>query len=176
MSFLFTPDDVREGLRELAHELRDAGMAAKVQVVGGAAVALQVGREALTRDVDALYPATPQFKEIVRLIADRRGWPEEWLNDAVKGFVSHYDSNEDWEVFEDGEGVTVLIARPQLLLAMKLLAGRGTRDREDIERLLDDCSITGVAGAQAIFDQYYPTEVMNHRARAQLVARYEDTT
>jgi hypothetical protein len=54
MSFLFTSGDVRQGLRELAQELRAVGMPAKVQVVGGAAVALQVGREALTRDVDAL--------------------------------------------------------------------------------------------------------------------------
>jgi hypothetical protein len=173
MSFFFTPDDVRQGLRELAQELRAAGMPAKVQVVGGAAVALQVGREALTRDIDALHPATPQFADIVRLIADRRGWPENWLNDAVKGFASHYDSTEDWEVLEDGEGVTVLVARPQLLLAMKLLAGRGTRDREDIERLLDACSVVSYGEAKAIFDQYYPMELMSHRARAQLVARYQ---
>jgi hypothetical protein len=91
----------------------------------------------------------------------------------VKGFASHYDTDEDWEVFDDGDGVTVLIARPQLLLAMKLLAGRGTRDREDIERLLDACLATCVADAEAIFSQYYPTEVMNRRASALLVARFE---
>ena len=130
----------------------------------------------MTRDVDALYPATQQLTDIVRLIADRHGWPEKWLNDAVKGFASHHDTNDDWEVFDDGGGVTVLIARPQLLLAMKLLAGRGTRDREDIERLLDACSITRIVDAEAIFDQYYPVEVMNHRARALLVARFTDSS
>ena len=175
MSLFFTPEDVRQGLRELAQELRAASMPAMVQVVGGAAVALQVGREVLTRDVDALHPPSQQFTDIVELIAERRGWPEKWLNDAVKGFASHFDSNEDWEVFDDGEGVTVLIARPQLLLAMKLLAGRGTRDREDIERLLNACSVTSVANAEAIFDQYYPTEQMNPRARDLLVTWFEGT-
>ena len=93
MSFFFTPDDVRQVLRELAYELRVAGLPAKVQVVGGAAVALQVGREASTRDVDALHPPTLQFTDIVGLIAKRCGWPEKWLNDAVKGFASQYDSD-----------------------------------------------------------------------------------
>ena len=55
---------------------------------------------------------------------------------------------------------------------MKLLAGRGIRDQEDIERLLDACSITRIADAEAIFDRYYPAEPMNHLARSLLVARF----
>ena len=173
MSSLFSVDDVRGALRELAQDLRDAGIPARIQVVGGAAVALQVGREALTRDVDALHPPTREFADIVQRIADRRGWPDSWLNDAVRGFVSHHDTDGDWEALDDDGVVTVLVARPQLLLAMKLLAGRGTRDREDIERLLDACSVNSVTEAVAIFDQYYPTETMNHRAYALLETRYE---
>ena len=140
-------------------------------------MAIQIGREALTRDVDALHPPSREFTDVVHLIAARRGWPLNWLNDAVKGFVSHFDSADDWDTFDEGGTVTVFIARPQLLLAMKLLAGRGTRDREDIERLLDACKVTSVASAEEIFDKYYPAESMNHRAAALLRERFgEDTS
>lgn len=96
----------------------------------------------------------------------------DWLNDAVKGFASHFDTSSDWDTFDEGGAVTVLIAHPRLLLAMELLAGRGTRDREDIERLLDACEVTSVAAAEAIFNTYYPAENMNHRAHSLLVERF----
>jgi hypothetical protein len=172
MSYLFSADDVRDALRELAQELRFANLPATIDVVGGAAVAIQIGREALTRDVDALHPPSQEFTDVAHLIAARRGWPLNWLNDAVKGFVSHFDSADDWETFDEGGTVTVFIARPQLLLAMKLLAGRGTRDREDIERLLDACKVTSVVSAEEIFGKYYPAESMNHRAAALLRERF----
>jgi hypothetical protein len=139
-------------------------------------VAIQIGREALTRDVDALHPPSQEFTDVVHLIAARRGWPLNWLNDAVKGFMSHFDSADDWETFDEGRTVTVFIARPQLLLAMKLLAGRGTRDREDIEKLLDACKVTSVAAAEEIFDKYYPAESMSHRAATLLRERFGDVT
>lgn len=47
---LLSPGDVREALRELAIELRDDGLTARIRVVGGAAVSIRVGREALTRE------------------------------------------------------------------------------------------------------------------------------
>ncbi len=108
------------------------------------------------------------FTAAVLRIASRRAWPDNWLNDAVTGFASHFDTDDDWDVFDAGDGVVVLIARPSLLLAMKLLAGRGTRDRDAIERLLSACHVVTIATAEEIFDRYYPTEVMNHRARSVL--------
>jgi hypothetical protein len=174
VSYLFSADDVRDALRELAQELRVANLPATIHVVGGAAVAIQIGRPALTRDVDALHPPSREFTNVVHLIAARRGWPLNWLNDAVKGFATHFDSADDWEPFDEGGTVTVFIARPRLLLAMKLLAARGTRDREDIERLLDACKVTSVATAVEIFDKYYPAEAMNHRAAALLREHFDD--
>lgn len=141
---------------------------------GRPAVAIQIGREALTRDVDASYPPSRRLTDVVHLIAARRGWPVNWLNDAVKGFMSHFDSADDREIFDEGGEVSVFIARPQLLLAMKLLTARGTRDRDDIERLLNVCHVISVASAEAIFDKYYPAESMNHRAAALLRERFGD--
>jgi hypothetical protein len=123
-----------------------------------------VGREALTLDIDALLPSTLGFAEVVKRVGDANGWPATWLNDAVKMYVSHYDTDADWDVMSDGDGVTVLIARAPLLLAMKLYAGRGRRDADDIERLLEACDLRSLSDAVEVFDRYYPSEAIAENA------------
>lgn len=169
---LFSQEDLEGALRVLVSELVATGAEARIQIVGAAAVALQVGREGLTKDIDALYTPTPEIKDVVKRIARTKNWPDTWLNDAVKMFVSHYDTDTDWEVYTEEEGVVILVARPQLLLAMKLLAGRGRRDADDIDRLLDACGIKSVQAAKEIFDRYYPTESIALAAVRQLQARF----
>ncbi|MDA8117230.1 MAG: nucleotidyltransferase [Actinomycetota bacterium] len=171
---LLSPGDVREALRELAIELRDDGLTARIRVVGGAAVSLRVGREALTRDIDALvYPPSPDFAEVVRRVGERRGWAADWLIDGVKAFVSHRDDEEDWDVMEDEAGVTILVAQPRLLLAMKLLAGRGRRDLQDVELLLDAIGIANINEAEAVFDHFYPEEKIPPRSAAYLRSHFD---
>jgi len=74
----------------------------------------------------------------------------------VKMYLSNRMSEEDWDLQLEEGGVTVFVARPQLLLAMKLKAGRGARDAEDIDRLLDACVIVSLESAQEIFDHLLP--------------------
>lgn len=76
---LFSKDDVERGLRALAGELAADGVVAQIRVLGGAAVALQVGREALTLDIDAPLPSTPGFAKVVKRVGDANGWPATWL-------------------------------------------------------------------------------------------------
>jgi len=173
---LFSKDDIEEALRVLVEELVAAGVAISIQVVGSAAIALQVDREALTDDIDALYRPTPEFNVIVKRLAAERDWPETWLNDAVKMFASHYDTSVDWKLKTDDNGVMVFVARPELLLAMKLLAGRGRRDATDIDLLLKASGVTSLESAVEIFDRYYPAEVMSKKAMAQLKERFESDT
>jgi len=148
------------------------GAVAKIRVVGSAAVAMQVGREALTEDIDALYGSSPQVKAAVENIAQARNWPPTWLNDAVKMYVSHYITDEDWDLRIEEEEVMVFAARNELLLAMKLKSGRGRRDQGDLDRLFEACRITSVADAEGIFDRYYPQDVIAAPARRQLEARF----
>ncbi|HSN02516.1 MAG TPA: hypothetical protein VLS91_03430 [Acidimicrobiales bacterium] len=50
--------------------------------------------------------------------------------------------------------MTIYVARSPLLLAMKLLAGRGLRDAWDIDLLLDACAIESFDEAMALFERY----------------------
>lgn len=134
---------------------------------------LRVDREILTNDIDALHATTADVRLAIERVADIKGWPSSWLNDAVKMWVSHNDTSDDWEIRFTGNGVTILVAQPPLLLAMKLQAGRGRRDAMDIDLLLDACGIESLRSAVAIFDRYYPTETMAPRALQQLRERFE---
>jgi hypothetical protein len=172
---LFTQESVEEALAALVSELLAAGAEATIRVVGGAAVALQVGREAVTSDIDALYASSPEVKAAIERIAEARNWPRTWLNDAVKMYVSHYDDAADWTLRTEEGGVVILVARPKLLLAMKLRAGRGRRDAEDIDRLLDACVIASVAAAVELFNSYYPQDEIAAPAKLQLEERFSSS-
>ena len=124
---------------------------------------LHVNRPTLTSDVDALFTSTPLIEEAIHHVASKNAWPEDWFNNAVLMFASHFDQEKDWELRFSQHNVEILIARPPLLLAMKLLAGRGRRDYPDIELLVQACGVATVDEAVEIFEHYYPTEVMRPR-------------
>jgi hypothetical protein len=168
----FDRDDIVSALEELAETLAAGGVSTTIRVVGGAALAVGYGREATTTDIDALYGAPEEVGAAVASIAARRGWPETWLNDRVKMFASHYDHTAGWVPFATRGGVEVWIAPADLLLAMKLLAGRGRRDGTDIDLLCDACGVTSTAAAEAIFERYYPHDEMAPRASTQLQRRF----
>lgn len=169
---LFSRSDVDAALQLLADELLESNVQVIINVVGSAAVMYLVEREALTRDIDAIHSRVSEVNEIVEKIAREQNWPADWFNDGVKLFVSHFDTPKDWELRIDREGVKIYSAKKELLLAMKLLAGRGKRDFEDIEQLLTLCNINSVVQAERLFDSYYPTEIIATLVRAQLEQRF----
>lgn len=168
----FDRADIVGALDELVEVLVAAGVRTQIRIVGGAAIAVRFTRDATTADVDALYGSADEVQAAARTVARRRGWPDQWLNDKVKMFTSHFDGPDDWVSLAGRDGVEVRVADGPLLLAMKLRAARGRRDTADIDLLLDACRVTNAAGAVAIFERYYPEEALPPRARAQLAARF----
>lgn len=169
---LFTRADLEAALVDLVQEIGYTGADHSIYVVGGAAIMLQVGRVALTQDIDTLHLANPEIHAAAARVAQARRLPTTRLNDAAKMWMSHFDTEADWKVVASSGSVTVLAARPPLLLAMKLLAGRGRRDAVDIDLLLEACDVADLAEAERLFDRYYPTESIAPRARRQLLERF----
>ena len=169
---LFSKFDIEEALEELVDELAMRTINVTIQIVGGAAVALQDSREELTQDIDAFHSPSLGFDEAVESVRRKRDWPLTWFNDAATMFASHYETEKDWDLKIKRDGVIVMVAGVRLLLAMKLLAGRGRRDATDIDRLLDACRVTSVKQAQEIFDTYYPTESIAKMALRQIEERF----
>ena len=94
----------------------------------------------VTKDIDAVFELKSAIYLAAAKVAEDLGLPEDWLNDAVKGFMPGED--EHARPVPDITGIEISTASPQYLLAMKLMAMRFGEDDEDIEILLRECDCT----------------------------------
>ncbi|WP_228494977.1 DUF6036 family nucleotidyltransferase [Clavibacter sp. VKM Ac-2873] len=156
--------DLESALRELATILLERGIAGEIQIFGGAALALGLFDRETTVDIDARLRFDADIAEVVQLIAMRRGWQHDWINDAGKGFIPLFGREVDWQTVFDRDGVTIQLASAEALLAMKLNANRPGRDDEDIAQLLTICGVSSVGGAEEVFEAYYPGDCLSERA------------
>ena len=170
---LFNRGEISELLTALADRLETRGVKATLLIVGGAAISIEYGERPATRDIDAgIAPAAPVIA-VAHEIAEERGLPSDWLNDKVKMFLPHDGVREtEWKEIISRKQVSIRVAPADVLLAMKLRAGRGRRDSPDIELLLDVCKVRSAEEAEEIFDRYYPNEEIAPRALALLAERY----
>ena len=80
-------EDIRELLDDLSQELAARGARAELFLVGGAALAVAYDATRSTRDLDAVFVPSDVVRQAAAAVADREGLAEDWLNDAVKGFL-----------------------------------------------------------------------------------------
>lgn len=143
--------DLTALLREVGDVLAGEGVRAEMYVVGGAALALAYDSRRLTRDVDAVFVPKMQVYRAAAAVATRHrdlGLPDDWLNDAVKGLLPPgYDQNQ--RVAFESPGLTVSVASPEHLLALKIAAARVARDADDILLL---CDVIGVRSIEQALD------------------------
>jgi hypothetical protein len=172
---LFDRAAILDGLTELAERLADGDVEAKICVVGGAAIALaRYGPRETTTDVDvAIYGQQDVVLAHVAAVAEHRGWPADWVNRAVVQFWP-FSGDPQWTELVTRADVRVLVAPADMLLAMKLNAGRGRRDSGDIAELIRVCEVRSVEEAESLFGRYYPGEEMKDRAHAQLVEMFPE--
>ena len=151
----FSPAEIREALERLVDELVERGVEARITIVGGAAMALVYAPRASTRDVDATYWPIDGVEAAGAAVGERYGYPPGWINNQVTQFSPPGGELEPVTLIERA-GVTICVAGPHHMLAMKLRAARGRRDEADIEALLDCCEIGSFSAAKALFEEYYP--------------------
>lgn len=128
-------------LSELGERLAARGIEGEIYVVGGAAMMLAFDRTRVTRDIDAI--AVPQEEidaEVRAMAADHRDLDPDWLNARVLPMLPRGIDVEQLQVL-GGPGLTVNVASPRWLLAMKARAGRGARDLDDLWVL---CQVLGL--------------------------------
>lgn len=126
-------EEIVAALTALAAELQRRGVSADMYVVGGAAISLAFDERRATRDIDAIFEPKTLVYEAAATVAEERGLPSGWLNDAVKGFLAG-DDPEATPVL-DLPGLRCLAASPRILLALKVLAHRVGEDEGDLRLL-----------------------------------------
>jgi hypothetical protein len=167
----------REQLLAALDEVGRAAIAAKarldIAVYGGSALMLASNFRFGTEDVDIAELGQPWpewLTVVVRKIAERNGWAEEWLNDGVTFHLSQFAvPARDLVAFgtfprrdDDKIGITVFVPTARYMLALKLKAlrvsdfAKGSKDIDDVRNLLGVLSITEIEPAIAILAEFFP--------------------
>jgi hypothetical protein len=152
----FTRAKILSALEALGSELTAKGVRGQIFIVGGAAMALAYSTRRVTKDIDAVFEPKSAIYAAAAKVAEDLGLPEDWLNDAVKGFMPGPDEHP--RPVPNVRGIEVTTASPRYLLAMKLMAMRFGEDDEDIEILLGDCAIRTAEEALALLRAVYPAQ------------------
>ena len=150
----FDRDKIIELLTELGRRLSARGVAGRLYIVGGAAMALEFDTRRTTRDIDAvLHPPTTVADEAASMATDL-GLPPGWLSAAAQVLTALPDQDP---VSLDVEGLQVALSSPANLLAMKMAAGR-PQDITDLVVLFRHLKIRSPQQAVDIAERMYGAE------------------
>jgi len=120
-----------------------------------------VGR---SETIDGVFEPKAEVYAAAKRVAERHDdLDDDWLNDAVKGYLPGDDPNAT-TVYER-PGLQVRVASPEYLLAMKVLAARIDRDADDIRLLADTLGLNTVEEVLDVVETFYPTHLIETRVQ-----------
>ncbi len=154
----FNKEDILRLFHLLNEQMAAASLTGEVYLVGGAVMCLAFNARPATKDVDAFFKPAQKIREAAAKVAVQTGIPQDWLNDAVKRFLS---GQGDYNDFLDLSHLRVFVAKPEYLLAMKCLAmriGEEFQDVEDIKYLLRYLNLRTYQETLDLIVRYYPLE------------------
>ena len=154
---------IRELLGALNEELASRSVIGEVGLCGGAVMCLVFKARPATKDVDAVFEPTREIREAAAAVAKRLGAPEDWLNDAAKGF---FLSDPPRIPVLELPNLRVWAPTPDYMLAMKCVSARfDTHDRGDVEFLIRRLGLEDADAVLRIVARYYPRERIPPKAR-----------
>lgn len=164
--------EIIRALERLSELLVERGVKADLYVVGGAALVLAFDARPATRDVDAAFKSKNEVYKAASQVAREQRLPDEWLNDSVKKFLGRPDRQPVPSL--DLPGVRVMLGSERYLLAMKILADRHERDRNDIAFLIKRLGIQGMEELEAVFSEVYAYDELPAPTRLHLAEILEE--
>lgn len=170
---------ILRALARLSQLLGEKDLQGELCLLGGTAMVVAFRARSSTKDVDAIFYPAQVIRELARVVEREQGLPENWINDAAKGFISrkHEVTAGDLPQFDN---LRLTMPVPEYLLAMKCMASRISYDPSergditDIRYLIRHLGLTAADEAAAIVAQYYPDEKIPARARFLLEDIFSD--
>jgi hypothetical protein len=107
----FNRERILGALKALGEQLLRDGVRGQIFIVGGAAMALAYSTRRVTKDIDAVFEPKSAVHSAAAKVAEDLGLPEDWLNDAVKGFMPGADEHP--RQIPDIDGIEVTTASPR---------------------------------------------------------------
>ena len=139
----FDKDTIESLLRELGKRLSARGVHAEVFVLGGSAMAMAYSSRRVTMDIDAIFEPVEEVEREVEAMAKDMRLPKGWLNNAVRATLNGVLDDDSPRTAFEGEGVTVSVASPEYILALKSMIHSRELDR-DIEDAAVLCNLLGI--------------------------------
>lgn len=167
-------DEIRALLVELLDRTAAEGIEVDAYLVGGAAMALQLGRDQLTPDVDGLFRPFDAVMRIGAVMADEFGLSPTWVNENARPFIV-FDITDDRHFVEVTLGRhTIRAASPRALLAMKM-ARYARKDYADITTLIGTLSLSSAEEvADLVIDVLGADSPTISEGRDDLILRADD--
>ncbi len=148
--------DIERMFKLLNEQLKSDSIEGEIYMVGGAVMCLVYNARPSTKDVDAFFQPTQKIRDAAVKVALKTGTKEDWLSDAVKGYLS---TEGDFDSFLELSNLRVFSSTGEYLLAMKCLSmriGEEFHDLDDIRYLIRHLNIKSYEKALDIITQYYP--------------------
>jgi Nucleotidyltransferase of unknown function (DUF6036) len=161
---LVSGDELLDALRSLGAKLHRKGLTADVYIFGGAAMVIAYKARPATRDIDAVFEPDTEVLDAALEVARERRWPRSWLNNQASVYLSQLP-DRGRRVILEAPGIRCMVASPEHLLAMKVMAARQSQDVGDIRFLVERLGLRSFDDVQRAVAEVFPTRPISDRAR-----------
>ena len=151
---MLTTEVIERLFAELNHELRQRDVTGEVGICGGAVMCLVFKTRCSTKDVDGIFAPAAEMREAIAAVGRKLDMPEDWLNDAAKGF---FTSDVPRQEVAGYSHLRVWAPTAEYMLAMKCISARyDSYDKDDLVFLVDHLKLKSPQEVFAIITKYYP--------------------
>lgn len=159
-----TKEDMESALSAVGQKLDSQGLRGEILLFGGAYMTLVIQNRLSTKDIDAYLVSEQQaLRRAATQVAQEQGLPDDWLNDAVKGFLYRQPTSKLWRSYP---GLDVYTPEPEYIFAMKAEAARaGSFDFQDLEAVKNFLGLKSTEEALAIIEKYIPLNKLSPKTQ-----------
>ncbi|HVR82978.1 MAG TPA: DUF6036 family nucleotidyltransferase [Planctomycetota bacterium] len=160
---MLSAEKIRRLFSALNDELAKKEIIGEIGLCGGAVMCLVFQTRKATKDVDAIFEPARQIREAAKAISGDFDVPEDWLNDAAKGF---FFSEPPRVPVLNLSHLRVWAPGPDYMLAMKCFSARfDTHDRDDVTFLIQHLKLTKSKQVFDIIKKYCPERLVPAKTR-----------